>query len=1168
MKKSCKLLMLVALLGVSGLTGCEPKDDTPVVEPITKKIFEVSKEPKDKTFIQGDLFSLEGFTFVKYTETDGKKSSPIEVSSSEYTSSIAVGDPLNVVTDDLKVTLTMVEEGYNSLTLDFVVKAPTTYAVTFKNEDGTVYETTSFKENEQLVYEGETPSKAPSDNGEYYTFDYWYVEGDEAKRPVDLSTYKLKADTTFVAHFSVSTSVFSENGLKYMINNGGKSLTVIGLADKNYDTEIIIPDIASDNLPVTAIGREAFFYNTNITTVTIGSNVVEIAVSAFEETSYLSTIKFSENSKIERISDYAFKDSGLNEFSAPKSLKYIGKDVFTSNYSLTTLTLNEGLLSIGDEAFYGTAITSFKLPTSVVNLGTGILVGTDSLASLDLGLSNLDFNYVSLFGTDEAQALTTYIVSSDNTKYTVENGVLYSKDKKILYSVPSKAYLDNNEEEKLKEFVISDSVETLADYAFFYDQGYSKVTFGANLKKVGKYVFSNAVKIQSFVFNDKLEVIDDYGFSGLRYGLSEQKEIVLPDSVKSVGDYAFQNAKNLTSFTFGAGIEKIGQNVFDGCSNLNDNIHFSENGNIKKDSDGAVYNKDKTEVFFYFRDDSLTSYVLPSTVTTVNASVFSNASNLTEFTVPENSALKTIGNSAFSGISNVSSSIKLPETLTYIGDEAFYGAYSLLGINVPSKLEYLGNDAFNGLTSANFGEEVVLPETLKYVGSNAFAGDELISKVTINNDSVSEGEFSDATGLTSVTLNSKITSIANDAFTGASSLSTLNLNGASITSVGESAFEDAPLTSFDFTKLTSIGDDAFNGNHFSEVVLPETLVSLGSGALSNSSTLSKVTINASLTFIPDSLFEDDEALSEVNIPTTVTEIGESSFTGTKLTSVTLPEGLTKIGRNAFKNCSSLTSINIPSSLNNVGSDAFSGTALTGTLVLSETLTTMNGAWFKGTGYTSLVVNGKFDVSRSPFRQMEELQTIEFKNGIMANENDSTTFETRSFEGDKALTSINWGGTVINSISQSAFKNCESITYEGLGFDTSKVTSIDYYAFQNAKKLTQFTFSTDASFTEIYDNAFDGSGLTSVYLPENIATVGGDAFSNCENLTSLTIMNPEIDLYTYDEDWCYTFENCNNLKSVTFNGTIEQAKKALTGSGLVNGCVVTCTDGSYTVEEIA
>ena len=87
--------------------------------------------------------------------------------------------------------------------------------------------------------------------------------------------------------------------------------------------------------------------------------------------------------------------------------------------------------------------------------------------------------------------------------------------------------------------------------------------------------------------------------------------------------------------------------------------------------------------------------------------------------------------------------------------------------------------------------------------------------------------------------------------------------------------------------------------------------------------LSNVVIPDSVTSIGDGAFEDCSSLSSVVLPDSITSIGNRAFNECdSLRSVVISDGVTSIGDGAFQFCSSLNDIIIPDSVNSIGDGAF------------------------------------------------------------------------------------------------------------------------------------------------------------------------------------------------------------------------------------------------------
>jgi len=299
--------------------------------------------------------------------------------------------------------------------------------------------------------------------------------------------------------------------------------------------------------------------------------------------------------------------------------------------------------------------------------------------------------------------------------------------------------------------------------------------------------------------------------------------------------------------------------------------------------------------------------------------------------------------------------------------------------------------------SNEYQGNVAIPEEVTYmnrtrkvtsIGSVAFYYCPGLTSVTIPNSVTSIGgeAFNGCKGLTSVTIGSGVTSIGNYAFYNCSGLTSVTI-GSGVTSIGESAFracsglkkvivkdiaawcgikfevddsnplyyakhiysdEDTEITNLIIpNSVTSIGNYAFyNCSGLTSVTIPNSVTSIGRSAFENCSGLTSVTIPNSVTSIGYRAFCNCSGLTSVTIPNSVTSIGTSAFNGCSgLTSVTIGNSVTSIGNYAFYNCSGLTSVTIGSGVTSIGNYAFDGVDIPTVISLIENP-------FKITGKTS------------------------------------------------------------------------------------------------------------------------------------------------------------------------------------------------------------------------
>ena len=244
--------------------------------------------------------------------------------------------------------------------------------------------------------------------------------------------------------------------------------------------------------------------------------------------------------------------------------------------------------------------------------------------------------------------------------------------------------------------------------------------------------------------------------------------------------------------------------------------------------------------------------------------------------------------------------------------------------------------------------------------------------------SIGGSAFNGCTALASITIPESVTSIGNFAFTGCRALANIAIP-KSVTSIGYNAFWNCTaLTNITIPKdaqVTTIGSSAFSGcSKLTSITIPKNVTSIGNSAFESCAALANVTIpeNAQVTTIGASAFAECSRLTSITLPESVTSIGNSAFyyctalesvtipenaritsIGEKvfylcvsLTSITLPESVTRIGSSAFKNCEALASITIPKSVTEIESSAFSTCrALTTVTMLPKTPPTVGDGAF-------------------------------------------------------------------------------------------------------------------------------------------------------------------------------------------------------------------------------
>ena len=151
---------------------------------------------------------------------------------------------------------------------------------------------------------------------------------------------------------------------------------------------------------------------------------------------------------------------------------------------------------------------------------------------------------------------------------------------------------------------------------------------------------SGDIVLPSKIEGKPVTSIGDRAFSGC----SSLTSITIPDSVTSIGSYAFEDCTSLTSITIPDSVTSIDEDAFRFCDKLNQ-INVDTANTVYSSVNGVLFDKDKTELIIYPEGKADASYAIPNSVTSIGNYAFFLCSSLTSITIPN--GVTSIGNSAF-----------------------------------------------------------------------------------------------------------------------------------------------------------------------------------------------------------------------------------------------------------------------------------------------------------------------------------------------------------------------------------------------------------------------------------------------------------------------------------------------------------------------------------------
>ena len=665
-----------SLKNVSIGSGCTSISATAFVNTSSIDRITVSEDNKNFTVVDGVLYNKDMTTLVLYPKN----------CSGEF----AVPDTVTTIADYAfyrSPNITKITIGKNVKTIGNYAfyNCPALFKVDFGNAVKTIG-SYSFAVNDSIE-SIEFPDSLESigDNAFIAYPDGSYVEN------------KLKSVKFGKGLKTIGNYAFYRNQKLTNIEFTGENLTSIG--SNAFRCCYSLTELNLKGNGETVIDFRAFYCNDALKKISL-AGIKTIDNSAFEDCGDLNSVNFGEG--LLSIGSCAFQNCrDLNSVNFGEGLLSIGSYAFENCPNIETVCLPESLTTIGSEAFKDCSkLTSIDIPNKVTKLNDNTFANCTSLKNVSIGSGCTSISSTAFVGSN---AIEKIIVAGGNANYSSVDGALLNKEKTSIILYPKS---------KSGEFVIPDTVTSIADYAFDNAPNLTKVTIGESVKSVGKGAFRNCNSLKTVIFKDSNNVsksIGDYAF----YNCPALSEVDFGNAVTSIGGYAFTTNKSLKSIEFPDSLESIGYGAFSSLSSGNTGSYVASSLKTVKFGTGL---KTISNYAFYCNESLSSLEFTGSNLTTIGQSAFRECTALNELNLTGSNL--SVGSYAFYRDSSLKS-VTLGSGVKSIGNNAFDSCSTLKNIHIGNDVEEITYRSFYN----NYGlKQVVLGKGLKLISNQAFTG--------------------------------------------------------------------------------------------------------------------------------------------------------------------------------------------------------------------------------------------------------------------------------------------------------------------------------------------------------------------------------------------------------------------------------------------------------------
>lgn len=524
---------------------------------------------------------------------------------------------------------------------------------------------------------------------------------------------------------------------------------------------VTLPDKIRD-IPVTEISSLAFSNNAQIEVVNIPANIKRIEGTRIAEDRYncdfeeqaeldyivydgsqpgafalctnLKNVNIDEKSRLSYIGPMAFNGCGALEcinlpeqmeeigiaafinceslisITVPKGIEVINEKVFQCCYSLEKVVLPISVKAINHQAFYYCVkLSDINIPEDL-EIVEGWAFASCELKEIRFGSKLSAIDYLAF---SNIHSLESIYVDDDNPYYSTLDGVLFSKDKSILYICPLG---------KSGTYYVPSSVKTIYNGAFS-QSSLSEVVVSEGVEEIRQLAFSGTWNLKLISLPSTLKILDDRALLDIN-GLAEinisednqyyvsvdgvlytkdmkrillypakryDKEYNMPEGVETAGEYVFQENRYLKKIILPSTFQNMHSFEFYIGEGELEAIEVSDDNNYYCSVDGVLYSKSMDKLICYPDGKRDEVYIVPDSVRIIDNYSIYEQRYLKKLYVRE--GIEHIGDCVLFRCNNLEY-ISLPESLNTI--YSYFASYTanLKAISIPGNVDFFAKYSF------------------------------------------------------------------------------------------------------------------------------------------------------------------------------------------------------------------------------------------------------------------------------------------------------------------------------------------------------------------------------------------------------------------------------------------------------------------------------------------